>query len=147
MKKILCFHILGLNLKFSYQIASLFDMYIHMGERIAGKQDAFEIFAQRKDWYGLWLWCSGMSKLVGPCYFIATRGNTVMAFRCPWHPWILCKGPKHYWQRILPIIKHIYAIFIFFISANNEYINTFMATHFSLYKKTREWTDQWHRKK
>ena len=29
----------GLNLKISYQIASLFDMYIDMGERIAGKQD------------------------------------------------------------------------------------------------------------
>ena len=32
------FHILGLNLKISYQIVSLFDMYIYMGERIAGKQ-------------------------------------------------------------------------------------------------------------
>ena len=32
-------HILGLNLKLSYHIASLFDMYIDMGERIAGKQD------------------------------------------------------------------------------------------------------------
>ena len=33
------FHILGLNLKISYQIVSLFDMHIDMGERIAGKQD------------------------------------------------------------------------------------------------------------
>ena len=33
------FHILGLNLTISYQIASLFDMYIDMGERIAGKED------------------------------------------------------------------------------------------------------------
>ena len=32
-------HILGLNLKISYQIASLFHMYIYMGERIAGEQD------------------------------------------------------------------------------------------------------------
>ena len=32
------FHILGLNLKISYQIVSLFDMYIDMGERIAGKK-------------------------------------------------------------------------------------------------------------
>ena len=40
MKKVLfCFHILGLNLKISYQIASLFHMYIYMGERIAGKQE------------------------------------------------------------------------------------------------------------
>ena len=30
---------MGLNLKYSYQIASLFDMNIDMGERIAGKQD------------------------------------------------------------------------------------------------------------
>ena len=33
------FHILGLNLKMYPQIASLFHMYIDMGERIAGKQD------------------------------------------------------------------------------------------------------------
>ena len=39
MKKVYFFHILGLNLKISYQIASLFDMYIYMDERIAGKQD------------------------------------------------------------------------------------------------------------
>ena len=39
MKKSNFFHILGLNLKNSYQIASLFHMYIDMGERIAGKQD------------------------------------------------------------------------------------------------------------
>ena len=38
-KKVYFFHILGVNLKFSYQIVSLFDMYIDMGERIAGKQD------------------------------------------------------------------------------------------------------------
>ena len=39
MKKSIFFHILGLNLKISNQIVSLFDMYIDMGERIAGKQD------------------------------------------------------------------------------------------------------------
>ena len=39
MKKSIFFHILDLNLKISYQIASLFDMYIDMSERIAGKQD------------------------------------------------------------------------------------------------------------
>ena len=38
-KKVYFFHILGLNLKISYQIVSLFDMYIDLGERIAGKQD------------------------------------------------------------------------------------------------------------
>ena len=30
---------MGLNLKISYHIVSLFDMYIDMGERLAGKQD------------------------------------------------------------------------------------------------------------
>ena len=40
MKRNIIFcHILGLNLKISYQIASLFHMYIYMGERIAGEQD------------------------------------------------------------------------------------------------------------
>ena len=39
MKKVDFFHILGLILKNSYHIVSLFDMYIDMGERIAGKQD------------------------------------------------------------------------------------------------------------
>ena len=38
-KSIYIFHILGLNLKISYQIVSLFDMYMDMGERKAGKQD------------------------------------------------------------------------------------------------------------
>ena len=35
----LLFHMLCLNLTISYQIASLFDMYIDMGDRIAGKHD------------------------------------------------------------------------------------------------------------
>ena len=45
-KKVLFFHILGLNLKISYQIASLFRMYIDMGERIAGKQDRFSLIIE-----------------------------------------------------------------------------------------------------
>ena len=45
-KKVLFFHILGLNLKMSYQIASLFHMYIDMGERIAGKQDRFSLIIE-----------------------------------------------------------------------------------------------------
>ena len=32
-------YILGLNFKISYQIVSLSNMYMDMGERIAGKQD------------------------------------------------------------------------------------------------------------
>ena len=38
MKKSTFLHILGLSFKISYQIAPLFEMYIDMGERIAGKQ-------------------------------------------------------------------------------------------------------------
>ena len=45
-KKYYYFHILGLNLKMSYQIASLFHMYIDMGERIAGKQDRFSLIIE-----------------------------------------------------------------------------------------------------
>ena len=36
---ICCCHILDFNLISSYQIASLFHMYIYMGDRIAGKQN------------------------------------------------------------------------------------------------------------
>ena len=36
------FHILGVNIQISYQIA-LFDMYIDMGDRIAGKQNSLII--------------------------------------------------------------------------------------------------------
>ena len=45
-KKYYLFHILGLNLKMSYQIASLFHMHIYMGERIAGKQDRFSLIIE-----------------------------------------------------------------------------------------------------
>ena len=45
-KKVLFFHILGLNLKMSYQIASLFHMYIDMGGRIAGKQDRVSLIIE-----------------------------------------------------------------------------------------------------
>ena len=38
-KKYIFVHILGLNLKISHQIVFLFDMYMDMGERIAGNQD------------------------------------------------------------------------------------------------------------
>ena len=38
-KKYIFLHILGLNLKISHLIVSLFDMYIDMGESIARKQD------------------------------------------------------------------------------------------------------------
>ena len=45
MKKSIFFPIFwGINLKNSYQIASLFHMYIYMGERIAGKQDRSSLY-------------------------------------------------------------------------------------------------------
>ena len=46
MKKIIFFHILGLNLKISYQIVSLFDLYMDMGERIAGTQDRLSLIIE-----------------------------------------------------------------------------------------------------
>ena len=45
-KNYIFFHILGLNLKNSYQIVSLFDMYIDMGERIAGEQDRHSLIIE-----------------------------------------------------------------------------------------------------
>ena len=39
-------YIFGLNLKISEQIASLFDMYIDIGERIAEKQDRPSLFIE-----------------------------------------------------------------------------------------------------
>ena len=39
-------HILDLNLKSSYQIASLFHMHTDMGERIAGKQERFSLIIE-----------------------------------------------------------------------------------------------------
>ena len=45
-KKYIFFHILGLNVKISYQIVSLFDMYIDIGERIAGKQDRLSLIIE-----------------------------------------------------------------------------------------------------
>ena len=46
MKKSIIFSYFGINLKMSYQIASLFHMYIDMGERIAGKQDRFSLIIE-----------------------------------------------------------------------------------------------------
>ena len=45
-KKDFCFHILDLNLKSSYEIASLFHMYKDMGERIPGEQDTLSLITE-----------------------------------------------------------------------------------------------------
>ena len=47
MKKSIIFFIFwAKNMKMSYQIASLFRMYIDMGARIAGKQDRFSLIIE-----------------------------------------------------------------------------------------------------
>ena len=47
MKKSIIFSYFGFKLKnVFYQIASLFHMYIDMGERIAGKQDRFSLIIE-----------------------------------------------------------------------------------------------------
>ena len=45
-EKVYFFHILGLNLKISYHIASLFHMCKDMGERIAGEQDRHSLIIE-----------------------------------------------------------------------------------------------------
>ena len=82
-KSIIFFHILGLNLKMSFQIASLFHMYIDMGERIAGKQDRFSLIIEDplrapKIYYFFYIlahkWKIGF-QIVSPC---CTYVSTVM---------------------------------------------------------------------
>ena len=48
MKQSIIFSYFGFKLviRLSYQIASLFHMYIDMGERIAGKQDRFSLIIE-----------------------------------------------------------------------------------------------------
>ena len=45
-KNVIFFIFLGLDLKISYQIASLLDMYRDMGERISGKQDGASLIIE-----------------------------------------------------------------------------------------------------
>ena len=112
-KKYYYFHILGLNLKMSYQIASLFHMYIDMGERIAGKQDRFSLiiedplrapkippkYPQNIHFFYIlahkWIFFFKLFPLVhnSPLWW----GLRLLTFWCPWYPWILCKGPT--WPR------------------------------------------------
>ena len=103
MKKVLFFHILGLNI--SYQIASLFCMYIDMGKRIAGKQDRFSLIIEDPlrapkipPKYNFCYilahkWKTGF-QIVSPCctYVSTVMRSVVAAIWGPWYPWILCKG-------------------------------------------------------
>ena len=114
-KTYIFFHILCFNYTILCQIASLFDMYIYMGERIAGKQDRhsliiehplstsqlaqniqffFYILAHTKNVY---------EKLVFKLFPFVVHmsplwwGLYLLIFRCTCYPWILCKGPT--WPR------------------------------------------------
>ena len=106
-KKYYFFHILGLNLKMSYQIASLFHMYIDMGEWIAGKQDRFSLIIEDplrapkippKYNFFLTFWPIN-EKMVFKLFPLVVHmsplwwGLRLLTFWCPWYPWILCKGP------------------------------------------------------
>ena len=94
------------GLKISYQIASLFDMFIDMGERIAGKQDRPSLIisliirapqiAQIIHIFYIWLI---YEKLVFQLFPLVVHmsplwwGLHLLTFRCPCYSWILCKGP------------------------------------------------------
>ena len=106
MKKVLFFHILGLNLKISYHIASLFHMYIYMGERIAGKQDRSSLIIEDAlrapkipSKYFFFTFWPIKEKLVFKLFPLVVHmsplwwGLRFLTF-CPW---ILCKGPT--WPR------------------------------------------------
>ena len=116
-KSIYFFHILGLNLK----IVSLFDMYIDMGERIAGKQDRPSLIIEDH-------WRPPHGPLNSPKYiFFLNYGSCMknwfsnyfpllyICLHCdegcicwPWYPWILCRGPT--WPQI----------FYFFLFQNSK---------------------------
>ena len=120
-KKVLFFHILGLNLKMSYQIASLFHMYIDMGERIAGKQDRFSLIIEDPSGapkypkiYIFFTFWPINEKMVFKLFPLVEHmsplwwGLRLLTFWCPWYPWILCKGPT--WPRK----KKNYKLILFF---------------------------------
>ena len=101
-KKYYFCHILGLNLNISYQIASLFHIYIDMGGRIAGKQDRSSLIiedplrppqiAQNIQIYKNWF--SNCFPLLYSHMSPLWWGLHLLTF---WCPWILCKGPT--WPR------------------------------------------------
>ena len=102
MKKSIILSYLGLNLKMSYQIASLFHMYIDMGERIAGKQDRFSLIIEdplRPQKYP-------------QIYIFLTFWPIVFLFQFPniRVPWILCKALINNHQKggYLGPVNHIY---------------------------------------
>ena len=96
-KKYIFFHILGLNLKISYKIVSLFDMYMDMGERIAGKQDRASLIIEDPlrpkytFYFTFWL---VYEKLVFKLFSLVVHmsplwwGLHLITFWWPWYPWI-----------------------------------------------------------
>ena len=110
-KKYYFCHILGLNLKISYQIASLFHMYIYMGEWIAGEQDRPSLIIEdplrapkiAPKYTFFFTFCPINEKLVFKLFPLVVHmsplwwGLHLLTFWCPWYPWILCRGPT--WPR------------------------------------------------
>ena len=102
-KKVYFFHILGLSFKISYQIASLFDMFIDMGERIAGKQDRLTLIIEHllrasqiaKNIHFCFTFWPIYEKLVLNLFPLVVYmsplwwGLHLLTFRCPCYPWIL----------------------------------------------------------
>ena len=100
-------HILGLNFKISYQIASLFYMHTDMGERIAGKQDRSSLIIEHplrapqiapNIHIIFYILAHIYEKLVFklfPLLYICLHCDEIgmLTFRCPCYRWILCKGP------------------------------------------------------
>ena len=94
---------LGLNLRNSYEIASLFDMYIYMGERIAGKQDRPNYINEdprpgpqitkhifKKNTF--WPLCERLVFTLFPLVVHMSQlwwDLHLLIFRCPWYPWTL----------------------------------------------------------
>ena len=111
----------GFKLKNFSSDFSLFDMYIDMGDRIAGKQDR----AQSDHWrppqgplnspkyiyFTFWLMYEKMVFKLFPLIVHMSPlwwGLHLLTFWCPWYPWILCKGPKWPLKKIKNNIFFVY---------------------------------------
>ena len=98
----------------SYQIASLFHMYIDMGERIAGEQDRFSLIIEDPlrapkipPKYKMVFKSFPLVVHMSPLWW----GLCLLTFWCPWYPWILCKGPT--WPRTKLNSFNFFHIFYF----------------------------------
>ena len=107
----------------SYQIASLFDMHIVMGERIAGKQDRPSLIIENplrapqitQNMHIFLHFGSYMKNWFSNCFPLLLCLHCVEVCIC-WHfgacyPWILCKGPT--WPRKKWNLFYFFHIFYF----------------------------------